>query len=47
LFGMLNYINPDYFAGLKGDVTVPAIAIGVLLLLIGNFTIYRMVNFKV
>ena len=48
IYLMLNVISPTYFAGLKGSAAlVPAVVIGLSLLVIGNFVIYRMVNFKV
>jgi len=48
LFLMVNLMSPDYYGGLKGHpVVMPAMVIGLFLLVLGNFTIYRMVNFKV
>jgi tight adherence protein B len=47
-FMMINLLNPGYYAVLKGHpVTVPAVVVGLLLLVVGNFAIRRMVNFKV
>jgi len=48
IFLVLNFLSPTYFGALKGHpLAMPALVIGICLLLIGNFVIYRMVNFKV
>jgi tight adherence protein B len=48
IYFMLNVISPTYFASLKGHpILMPAVVLGFGLLAIGNFIIYRMVNFKV
>jgi tight adherence protein B len=48
IFMVLNFLSPNYFTALKGHpIALPAIIGGVCLLSIGNFVIYRMVNFKV
>jgi tight adherence protein B len=48
LFLVINFMSPIYFEGLKGHpVLVPAVVVGLLLLAVGNFAIYRMVNFRV
>jgi tight adherence protein B len=45
---MLTVINPDYYGDLKGNpLLMPAAVVGLSLLAIGNFAIYRMVNFRV
>lgn len=47
LFLVINLISPDYFSQLKGSSLLePALAGGFLLLAIGNYMIYRMVNFR-
>lgn len=48
IFGGVSLLSPSFY----GDVSdspaiIPAIIVGSILLVIGNFTIYRMVNFKV
>jgi len=48
LFAIVYAISPAYFAEMRGSpLLVPAVILGFSLLVIGNFTIYRMVNFKV
>ena len=48
LFAIVYAISPAYFAEMNGSpLLVPAVILGFSLLVIGNFTIYRMVNFKV
>jgi tight adherence protein B len=48
LFLVINFMSPDYFGDLKGHpIVMPAVAGGLLLLAIGNFAIYHMVNFRV
>jgi len=47
LFLVVNLISPSYFAEVRDHpLVVPAVAIGLMLLGIGNFVIFRMVNFK-
>jgi tight adherence protein B len=47
LFLLVNLISPSYFGYLKGSPLVaPALVLGLSLLAIGNFMIYRMVNFR-
>jgi tight adherence protein B len=47
LFGLITLISPDYFFGVKDHpIAIPALIVGGLLLVIGNVTLYRMVNFK-
>jgi tight adherence protein B len=47
LFLIINLISPSYFGYLKGSpLVVPALVVGLSLLAIGNFIIYRMVNFR-
>jgi tight adherence protein B len=47
LFLIINVISPSYFGYLKGSAVVtPALILGLSLLVIGNVTIYRMVNFR-
>lgn len=44
---IVNLISPDYFTALRHSaLLVPAVVAGLLLLAIGNFVIYRMVNFR-
>jgi len=48
LFLMINLLSPTYFGELRGStLVVPAVVIGFSLLALGNFVIYRMVNFKI
>jgi len=48
LFVIVYMISPAYFAEIRGSpLLVPGVVIGFFLLVVGNFTIYRMVNFKV
>jgi tight adherence protein B len=47
LFLVVSLINPGYFAEVRDHALVgPAVVVGLMLLGIGNFVIYRMVNFK-
>jgi tight adherence protein B len=47
LFLVVSLISPSYFGDLRGNPLLgPAAAIGFSLLALGNFMIYRMVNFK-
>ncbi len=47
LFLVVNLISPSYFGGVRDHPLVgPAVVAGLMLLGIGNFVIYRMVNFK-
>ena len=47
LFALITLISPDYFFGVKDrPIAIPALIVGGLLLVIGNVTLYRMVNFK-
>ena len=47
LFAIITLISPDYFFGVKDHpIAIPALIVGGLLLVIGNVTLYRMVNFK-
>jgi tight adherence protein B len=48
LFVIVRAISPTYFADMGGHpLLVPAVVLGFSLLALGNFVIYRMVNFKV
>jgi tight adherence protein B len=48
LFVIVYMISPAYFAEIRGSpLLVPGVILGFALLAVGNFTIYRMVNFKV
>jgi tight adherence protein B len=47
LFGTVTLLSPDYFGSVRHHPIIPlATGLGLLLLLIGNFVMYRMVNFK-
>jgi tight adherence protein B len=47
LFLLISLVSPGYFGFLKGSPLVePALIVGLSLLAIGNFMIYRMVNFR-
>jgi len=48
LFGIVTFMQPDYFLAIRDHpITMPALILGLCMLGIGNFIIYRMVNFKV
>jgi tight adherence protein B len=48
LFGLVTLISPGYYRDVWDHPFItPALFLGTTLLLIGNFVIYRMVNFKV
>ena len=48
LFAILTLLKPDYFMGVRDNpLIMPALVVGLMLLLVGNVIIYRMVNFKV
>jgi tight adherence protein B len=48
LYLIVNFISPKYFGDLRGNpLVMPAAVLGFCLLAIGNFAIYRMVNFKI
>jgi tight adherence protein B len=47
LIGIISLLSPNYFGGIATHpVTIPAAALGLGLLLIGNIIMYRMVHFK-
>jgi len=47
LFALITVISPDYFFGVKDHpIAFPSLITGGLLLVVGNVTLYRMVNFK-
>ena len=48
LFGVVSLLAPNYFSEVRQSAAlVPAIVYGAASLLIGNYAIYRMVNFKI
>jgi tight adherence protein B len=48
LFGIITLLQPDYFFSIRNHpITMPALVLGFAMLAVGNFIIYRMVNFKV
>ena len=48
LFAVVTLLSPGYYRDVwDHPIMTPALIIGITLLLIGNFVIYRMVNFKV
>jgi tight adherence protein B len=48
LFALITLIAPDYYFGVKDHpIAQAALILGALLLVIGNVTLYRMVNFKI
>jgi tight adherence protein B len=48
LFGIVSFVSPSYYGGLRDNpIAVPAIIVALFLLAVGNIIIYRMVNFKV
>ena len=47
LIGLISLLAPSYFGDVRGHpAIVPAVTLGVFLLAVGNFVMYRMVNFK-
>ncbi len=47
IFGIINLVSPAYFGFLAGNpIVAPAVAVGLILMGIGNFAIYRLVNFR-
>ncbi|MEW6641887.1 MAG: type II secretion system F family protein [Pseudomonadota bacterium] len=47
LFGVVSLIMPDYFGAVRDHPIVPlALGLGAFLLIVGNYVMYRMVNFK-
>ncbi len=47
LIAIISLIAPSYFAAISDSpLIMPAVVVGVVLLVIGNFIMYRMVNFK-
>ncbi len=47
LFGVVSLIMPDYFSAVRDHPIIPpVIGLGAFLLIVGNFVMYRMVNFK-
>jgi len=47
LFGVVSLIMPDYFGAVRDNPIVPvAIGFGAFLLIVGNYVMYRMVNFR-
>ena len=48
LIGLISFIHPSYFGDIRDHpVTMPVALLGLTLLAIGNFVMYRMVNFRV
>jgi tight adherence protein B len=48
LIGVISFIHPSYFSGLRDNAaTIPVVTLGLILLAIGNIVMYRMVHFKV
>ena len=48
IFGTLMFMRPSYYLGVRDNPFIaPAVIVAIVLLVIGNFIIYRMVNFKV
>jgi tight adherence protein B len=48
LFGLVTLLSPGYYRDVwDHPLMMPSLILGITLLLIGNFIIYRMVNFKV
>ncbi|HTL16087.1 MAG TPA: type II secretion system F family protein, partial [Patescibacteria group bacterium] len=48
IFGIVNLMSPDYYGGVRSHpAIVPSLIVALILLAVGNFTIYRMVHFKV
>jgi tight adherence protein B len=48
LFGIITFLQPAYFLSIRNHpIAMPALILGLCMLGVGNFIIYRMVNFKV
>ena len=48
LFGVITLMNPPYFFDVRDHpLIMPALILGLSMLMVGNFIIYRMVHFKV
>jgi tight adherence protein B len=48
LFGVVSLLRPDYYSGVSDNpIIMPALILAIIMLIVGNLTIYRMVNFKV
>ena len=48
LFGLINLVSASYYAEFwTTSAAVPVVAVSIGLLVIGNFFIFRLVNFKV
>jgi tight adherence protein B len=48
LFGVITLLQPDYFFSVRSHpIVMPALILGLFMLMVGNVIIYRMVNFKV
>jgi len=48
LFGVITLLQPDYFFSVRNNpIVMPALILGLFMLVVGNVIIYRMVNFKV
>jgi tight adherence protein B len=48
IFAVITLLNRDYYGGVRDHpLIMPAVVIGLTLLVVGNVIIYRMVNFKV
>ena len=47
LFGVVSLVMPDYFGAVRDHPIVPlALGLAAFLLIVGNYMMYRMVNFK-
>jgi tight adherence protein B len=47
LFAIISLLAPDYFVSVKDHpIIIPALIVGLLMLVVGNVILYRMVNFK-
>jgi tight adherence protein B len=48
LFGVVSLMKPDYYSGVSDSpIFMPALALGLALLVIGNLIMYKMVHFRV
>jgi len=48
IFGIVSLMSPEYYGGVRNHpAIIPSLIIALVLLAVGNFTIYRMVHFKV
>lgn len=48
IFGVVSFLRHDYYSGVSDNpIFFPSVVMGFFLLIVGNFIMYKMVNFKV